>query len=317
MAPEFPDDEYEGEARPEPPSKRRDSSRQIPGKGGLNFRDDDEDEREEEPETPARKAPRADRSAGSQAPPSLPPRKLNLVDLAAPVFAVSATLPRDPGQDQPDYGILRGEAMTVLQTFERESAALGIDPTDVQEASYALAVFFDEAVNRSEWIHRIAWGQEPLGVVLHNDPIGGVNFYERLKRLGGRRPDLHEVFFACLTLGFRGVLANDEPGRRRIIEDELAIIRPRPVLPNKKIRLFPDGYHQAPDLDVVGKDPPKWWWPLSIVLTVAAIGLYIYLFTLAASAPRKAEGVIKQINASHSTGASTPPHGGDTTASGR
>lgn len=306
MAPDFRDDDFEEDLHSEPPAARRDSARGKPGKQGLRF------DTEGEPEPGAESDPGARRKGHVAAPrPQPPARKVTLVDLATHVFALTAMLPLDPEQGQPDYASFRADAESALDTLRREGEALGLDPADPQEAAYALAAFLDEAVNRSEWAFKSTWREEPLSFKLHHDSNAGVGFFEHLKRLGGARKDVHEVYFGCLSLGFRGALWEEDSRRRRIIEDELAIIRPRQVLPNKSLRLFPTGYRGAPDLHDVGRDPPKWWWPTSIVLALAAIGIYVLLFISAAEAPEQAKQEIMNINQQHKAAISAAPSGDD------
>lgn len=254
---------------------------------------------EDDGEPPGRPAPAPEAysapapSAGT-VPPAAPGRRLSLMDLCTPVFGMAALLPRQGGGGQPAYQTFRDKVMRALKDLEGAAGRPGIDREDVVEASYALCLFFDEQVADSEWSARHQWAAEPLHVIIHQDPEGGVNFFRRLDALGDRQSEVREVFLTCLALGFRGQYAEFEPAqqaaqiggvRQRILRD----IQPQPL--DKQPHLFPEGYRPAEGRGGPEKFP-KWWLPAGIGIAVFALVIWLVLFFMADGLPRQAEKVI-------------------------
>lgn len=225
-------------------------------------------------------------------------RRVTLMDLCTPIFGYASLLPRQGGGGQPSYQTFRDKVMRALKDLEAAAGQQGIDREDVVEASYALCLFFDEQVADSEWSARHQWAAEPLHIVIHQDPEGGVNFFQRLEALGDRQTEVKEVFLTCLALGFRGQYAEFEPAqqaaqiggvRQRVLRD----IQPQPL--DKKPHLLPDGYCPVAGAGARGISYPKWWLPAGIGIAIGAILVWVILFVFAYSLPKPAEKVIRPL----------------------
>jgi len=219
------------------------------------------------------------------------------MDLCTPAFAYTAILPRQAGESQPNYQQFRDQVVEALRKVEADAPEQGIDPEDARQACYALCFFVDSQVAVSEWEGRSQWSMEPLGIVLQQDPEGGVNFFNRLESLGDRQKAVKEIFLVCLSLGFRGRLAELEPAQQAAQLTELKKeivrgIRPEPL--EKQPELFPEGYEPADPIQDEVPPPPRWWMLASIGGVLLALVVWVLLFIWAGNSPRTAEAEVKQ-----------------------
>lgn len=272
----------------------RSRGRDEGGRRGLDFSaidgDDDRrdrDEFEDRERAPVRRGPR--REPGR--------RRKTLMDLCTPLFGYAAVLPRQEGEHQPDFRQFRDQVEAALHRLESEAADNGIEPEDARHASYALCFFLDAQVAESIWQGKMDWANQPLGIMRHQDPEGGVNFFRRLESFGERQRDVKEVYLVCLALGFRGKLAELEPTRQAAELAELKkrlseSIRPEPL--DKLEMLFPDAYREAEPIEDEVPPPPRWWTFASIGAVVLAVVVWVLLFVWAGSSPKSATQVVRQ-----------------------
>lgn len=79
-----------------------------------------------------------------------------------------------------------------------------------QGMRYALVCWLDELMVETPWGSR--WNENKLETQLYQTNLRASMFWEQAKRAEGRSSDALEVFFLCVTLGFRGDL-RDSPAR--------------------------------------------------------------------------------------------------------
>lgn len=250
--------------------------------GGERYEDEDEDR-------PRRRGPRR-RSATARR-----PDKKTLMDLCTPVFGYAAMLPPDPAAAQPDYEQFRNQVLAALNRIQADASEHGIEAEDARQACYALSFFLDTQVAQSKWTGKERWSGEPLGIVLQQDPEGGVNFFRRLDAFGDRQSGVKEVFLVCLAMGFRGKYAEQDAAtqaaqiaavRQKIVRS----IHPEPM--DKQGELFPEAYQPAGPIADEIPPPPRWWWFASLGITVLALLIWFGLFLWAGGSSRTADEVV-------------------------
>ncbi len=254
---------------------------------------DDEDSVDEEPpyDAPARPASRRSRGRKSES-----KRRKNLMDLCTPVFGFASMLPREEGGGEPTYAQFRQEVVESLRRLEQEAEDNGIEREDASAAAYALALFIDEQVLSSAWTAKTNWAAEPLAILIHQDPEGGVNFYRRLDGLGDRQQAAKEVYLVCLALGFRGKFAEMEPAQQAAKIDEIKKGLLREINPSgmdRKEFLFGDAYRDAAPVEDEVPPPPKWWLWASLGIVGFALVVWVLLFWWAGVSPDPAEKVLR------------------------
>ena len=96
----------------------------------------------------------------------------------------------------------------LTQRFEaarKKAVDLGFTPADVEDGQYAVAAFLDEVIQFSDWPGKAELAAYPLQRALFSENIAGANFFERLAEVRRRSSAALEVYYDCITLGFRGV----------------------------------------------------------------------------------------------------------------
>ena len=99
---------------------------------------------------------------------------------------------------------LRRRVQQLFEAMKTRAHKAGVMPTDVEDASYALAAYLDEMIRYSEWPGRDEWSSQPLQALLFSESKAGSRFFERLTVVRKRSRAATEVFYHCLVLGFMG-----------------------------------------------------------------------------------------------------------------
>lgn len=110
---------------------------------------------------------------------------------------------------EPEMSLLDDEAFRqlVLPLFEQamnDSRAAGVSQEEVDDARFAMAVWFDEMVLRSALPVRQQWRNSMLQTQWYNTVIGGEIFFERMDSVPDDQKALRMVFLNCLLMGFHG-----------------------------------------------------------------------------------------------------------------
>ncbi len=229
-------------------------------------------------------------------------RRSSLMELCMPVFAFTAMLPREgeSGGVQPSYETFREQILAALREVEARAGENRIEAEDAAEACYALSLFVDGQVLASEWIGKQQWAAEPLYLVLHQDPAGGVNFFRRLEALGERQKAVKEVYLVCLSLGYRGRYAELDPAeqasqvgalRQRVLRE----IHTRPL--DQRRALFPEAYVETQPVTDQVPPPPRWWLYSSLGVVGLVALVWLALFWVAGRSSLEAEDVVKRLAA--------------------
>lgn len=164
---------------------------------------------------------------------------------------------------------------------------------DVQLAKYALAAYLDEIILSSELPVRHAWAGRPLQLEYFNDFNAGEQFYLEIDKLrhvlDARSRDILEVYFICLTLGFRGKYV-DRPGfeKRKLLIDSVG----RELTASHATAI------EAPSTAVpAAETPPRAWsrLPLWSVPLMCAAGMAIGFFIFTVLLDGQAEGVVEAL----------------------
>jgi len=117
---------------------------------------------------------------------------------------LGAKLPQTPSLPPPAE--LRQRILTALDTMIGRGRADGFPDAELAEARYALVAFIDEQILKSNWPGRAEWMGQPLQLTLYGEYTAGENFFNRMRVLmqqGGASLAL-EIYYLCLSLGFRG-----------------------------------------------------------------------------------------------------------------
>ena len=93
-------------------------------------------------------------------------------------------------------------------TYSRDSAvAQGVPLARADQGAWFVAALLDDLVLNTPWGAHSGWPRQPLVTELSGDVDAGERFFTRLDelmRFPDRDPELLELAFLCLSLGFRG-----------------------------------------------------------------------------------------------------------------
>lgn len=192
-----------------------------------------------------------------------------------------------------DAAVLRKKVMELLDDFERQGLTAGIEQAKVQASKFAIVSFIDETILGSEWDNKVEWLAEPLQLKLFNVFNAGEEFFIRLEQLKQRQrenADVLEVYFLCLSLGYRGKYQLEAPEQVRMIIDDLhqdlnQYLGKAPEL------ISPNGRPHDEIVNVVKERIPAW----VIVVTAFSIGFFFYVI-MSFIISGDAEDVIDSIN---------------------
>jgi type VI secretion system protein ImpK len=135
-------------------------------------------------------------------------------------------LAAESGQVQPsDPAALRQQLMTALQSFATHPATRQLGADEIEDARFALVAWADETLLRSQWPGREQWAQSLMQLELFRTNRGGNEFYEHLARLRPDQSSVREIHLLCLAFGFEGQLADREPERQTLIQQQLEMLR--------------------------------------------------------------------------------------------
>lgn len=204
-------------------------------------------------------------------------QKQKLSDIAAEIFILILQL-RSSGSNLGQPEELRERILSFLDRFERRARKSGFVLEDIQQAKFALVAFIDETLIASEWDKKEEWLSNPLQLQLFNRFDAGDEFFQNLIGLRKRTPEsvpILEVYYLCLSLGFKGKYAVMEQDRLRVIIDETYhdVRRAR----GQTIRqLAPNGKRKEEITEVIKKEVPVGM----LAIGAAALGFIFYVIVV-------------------------------------
>jgi len=225
-----------------------------------------------------------------------PPVTPRLVDLAGDWLAACAALRR--ATEITDPAPLRARAHELRAEFEQAARAAGHNAVDIQDASFALAAFFDESVMlRARGAARDTWGARKLQLEWFSTNSAGEEFFsprlDGLRRDRERRIEPLEVYAASVALGFTGRfgLAPDRlPPLLKELWIDVQAVRGQASGP-----LAPHAVLAEPVLPQVAPRVPRW--VTAVVFLAAVVLVWTVVALWSGASMRKVEtGVADQVN---------------------
>jgi type VI secretion system protein ImpK len=123
-------------------------------------------------------------------------------------FIQSIRKAADPGEYEP----FRAKAEGLVAAMEQRARESDVPAPLIELAKFALVGFLDETILQSQWALREVWAGNPLQLQYFNEFNAGEEFYTKLESLRNaddpRKLDVLEVYFLCLSLGFKGKYAD-------------------------------------------------------------------------------------------------------------
>lgn len=192
-----------------------------------------------------------------------------------------------------DYGDpegLKNRVNELFARFEHGARTEGIDNEKINMAKFALIAFLDETIISSSWSKKDSWLSEPLQLKLFETFNAGEEFFDNLNKLRQRtsgNKDVLEIFFLCLTLGFKGKYQLQSPESLRRIIDDLNM-ELHPEMYKLVDSISPNGKPHDAFIGNVKNKFPLWVYPLGALI----IFLVFYVF-MSMSISGKASDVVE------------------------
>jgi len=144
-----------------------------------------------------------------------------LADIFAP--CITLILQLRASRDFGDADVLRRRIKELFEHAEPEAVRLGHAGEEISSAKFALVAFIDETILSSSWSRKDQWVARPLQLELFDRYDAGEAFFERLAKLlqqPAAHADALEVYYLCMTLGFKGRYQIVEQDRLRTLIEE-------------------------------------------------------------------------------------------------
>lgn len=199
-----------------------------------------------------------------------------IADLATEIFLLGLGVRSREGNGDADFGAVRQGALRLFEELEQNARTERMDPEDLSAAKYALAAFVDEMVLSSGWPGREEWADEPLQLLYFDTSLAGAGFFEKLDELrsrDGTSPEVIEVYYLCLALGFQGQYGVQGAERLqalvKVLRDEM-----ERTLPSGPAEISPH-WKVADEAEVEADRLPRWL--VYTCFAVVAVCLLVYL----------------------------------------
>lgn len=172
-------------------------------------------------------------SLGSGAP--IPESSENIiVKSALPVLEYLVMLKQKMEQGEilsPD--VIRKDGKALLASVEDELLKYPHFHSRRKTIKYVLTALIDEVVIFSSWQYAAEWQAHPLEMEIFGESIAGEKFFALLENDGYRDPELAELFFICLSIGFNRKIVRETGMKQRLY----ALINDR--IPEDERRISP------------------------------------------------------------------------------
>ena len=200
-------------------------------------------------------------------------RSQRLSEAYAPCFALILQL--RGAREYGDEPILRQRIQKLLDRAEKDARTAGFAAEDVEAATFALVAFIDETILSSDWSQKGQWLSRPLQLQRYQRYDAGEYFFERLQYLRHnpiQRAQSLEVYYLCMTLGFKGqYMLHEQEKLRLLIEETHRELAQMPEMEAE--RIAPHGRPRDQRAAAARGKLPAWM----ILSGALVIGLLIYL----------------------------------------
>jgi type VI secretion system protein ImpK len=182
------------------------------------------------------------------------------------------------------------EIRSAIDRFLREQQELvkrhDLSVAEYENARFAVIAWADEVLIRYATTRKNlelyeAWQRAPLQVQIDATANAGVEFFDRLNRLDTGQKDVREIYYLCLSLGFRGSHYNDSP--ETLLEFRRKYSQAIPVAPadmfeleRKREHITPQPYEIQPPPNRPRPKPVSLLWPGVAAVLLATILLYVF-----------------------------------------
>ncbi len=219
--------------------------------------------------------------------------KKNLSDLSSECLILILQL-----RSTNDYGdaeVLKTRVYEMFERFESNARKFGIDNDKIRLAKFALVAFLDETIISSSWQQKEAWLSDPLQIKLFETFNAGEEFFTHLNELSQKtsvNKEVLEVYYLCLSLGFKGKYQLQSPENLRTIIDDLNL-ELHPEAYGTIDSISPNGKPRQSFVQSVRSGLPLWVYPLGALIVFVIF--YVIMSTAISGEAEKAVDFLKSL----------------------
>ncbi len=198
-------------------------------------------------------------------PPLATPPRSRIILLARPLLDyISALSGRFERDELLTAELVKTEFQELLRKLETSLLEFPEYHERLDMVKYILTALIDEIIIFSKWQHAGEWSGAPLELDIFGKNVAGEHFFELLENHGYKDPELAELFYVSLCLGFDRKVVAEREYKKRLY----SLIFER--LPDYDRRLSP-GAEETIAGDDSGLPPMFGLMALTIVLLVSAL----------------------------------------------
>ena len=129
---------------------------------------------------------------------------MHLTDCFMELMAYVAYFVKTGAVKQPPYDQVKSDVLRLLTRSEECVTKGWFSKEDYDQARFMICAWIDESILASAWQHRGQWQREQLQRLYYNTTEAGEEVFDRLNALGYHQKEVRELYYLCLSLGFRG-----------------------------------------------------------------------------------------------------------------
>jgi type VI secretion system protein ImpK len=200
---------------------------------------------------------------------------MRLADYFMDLVAYVTYLVKTAGVKQPPFSQVKADILRLL-TQSEESVRRGVcSQEEYDQARFVVCAWIDESILSSKWDHRNRWQTEQLQRLYYNTFEAGEEVFERLNTIGYQQNNVREIYYLCLSLGFKGKFIHPEDD---YLLDQLKTSNLKLLLGSsmglpslEQADLFPESY----PLESVTIGPQRARARLSVITLAALVGPFL------------------------------------------
>lgn len=200
---------------------------------------------------------------------------MTLEALTSKLFLYLTTFRRNAGRLPMELASVRARLLEIFDEQEMEARRHPEVTASYERVRYALVVTADEIILDSDWEYAAQWSGQLLEMHYFSSNVAATKFFEQLESYAHDDPEVAQVFYQCIALGFQGKFRG-QPDALRQLRATLSRKLPDRIL-QKTDKLSTDAYNHT-----VERDPSTSIGVNFVRLSIVFVCILAFLFLLAA-----------------------------------
>jgi type VI secretion system protein ImpK len=135
---------------------------------------------------------------------------MRLTDYFMDLIAYVTYMVRTAGKKQPPFDQVKADITRLLGQSEDAVRKNVCSPEEYDLARFMICAWIDEMILGSGWQQKGQWQREQLQRIYYNTFEAGEEVFDRLNMVGYQQNNVREIYYLCLSLGFKGKFVRPE-----------------------------------------------------------------------------------------------------------